>query len=457
MTEDDWDAVIGVHLRGSFLMTRAVPGAHDHREVRPDRQPVVVLGPGQPRPGQLLGGQGRAPGLHQDPRHRAGPVRRHRQRGRSRVHPDRHDRDDGRAHRRLRSRTSSRTRPRRSRCSGSASPRTSRRPSRSCAPRTPASSPARSSTSPAARSTDTHRRTPLRPAPSARRPQRRPARRSGYARWVPRRRSPRRHCDSAAGRLPSGTLALSQTVARSSSSDSQLAYAQLPLGRGSDGSCLAASAPSPARKRSAGLPTLAVMSTAMTTSVVITSSAGHGALARGGGHATVVLRSARRPADPAARRARRPDDLAFLTDRSGPPPRRPRPRQPPRPPDLSARPAAMTRPPSGSVDPLATGWRRRPRTRRGRGLRAAPGPWCDELLALPVHADRGAATGHPQAYPIGSACGRLTDDAFLLRRSFDRRCSCRVARSRRRDATVIELSDRRRIPGAAAPARPWQS
>jgi 3-oxoacyl-[acyl-carrier protein] reductase len=26
MTEEDWDAVIGVHLRGSFLMTRAVQG-----------------------------------------------------------------------------------------------------------------------------------------------------------------------------------------------------------------------------------------------------------------------------------------------------------------------------------------------------------------------------------------------------------------------------------------------
>ncbi len=26
MTDDDWDAVIGVHLRGAFLMTRAVQG-----------------------------------------------------------------------------------------------------------------------------------------------------------------------------------------------------------------------------------------------------------------------------------------------------------------------------------------------------------------------------------------------------------------------------------------------
>ena len=29
MSDDDWDAVIGVHLRGSFLMTRATPGLHD--------------------------------------------------------------------------------------------------------------------------------------------------------------------------------------------------------------------------------------------------------------------------------------------------------------------------------------------------------------------------------------------------------------------------------------------
>ena len=41
MTDDDWDTVMNVHLRGAFLMTRALPEAHDRREVRPDRQPVA--------------------------------------------------------------------------------------------------------------------------------------------------------------------------------------------------------------------------------------------------------------------------------------------------------------------------------------------------------------------------------------------------------------------------------
>ena len=61
------------------------PEAHDRGQVGPDREPVQRLGAGQPRPGQLLDGQGRAAGLHQDPRHRAGQVRRHRQRDRARA------------------------------------------------------------------------------------------------------------------------------------------------------------------------------------------------------------------------------------------------------------------------------------------------------------------------------------------------------------------------------------
>ena len=83
---------MGVHLRGAFLMSRAAQKHMVDQQLRPDRQPVVELGAGQPRPGQLLRGQGRPAGLHQDAGHRARPVRHHRQRGRARVHRHRHDR-----------------------------------------------------------------------------------------------------------------------------------------------------------------------------------------------------------------------------------------------------------------------------------------------------------------------------------------------------------------------------
>src|SRR3954454_11071545 len=71
---------------------------HDRGQVRPDREPVQRLGAGQPRPGQLLDRQGRPAGLHQDDRDRAGQVRRHRQRDRPGLHPDRDDQGDRRAH-----------------------------------------------------------------------------------------------------------------------------------------------------------------------------------------------------------------------------------------------------------------------------------------------------------------------------------------------------------------------
>ena len=108
MTDADWDTVMNVHLRGAFLMTRAVQKHMIEAEVGPDRQPVQHLGAGQPRPGQLLDRQGRPAGLHQDPRHRAGQVRRHRQRDRPRLHPDRDDQGDRRRAWASRSRTSSR-------------------------------------------------------------------------------------------------------------------------------------------------------------------------------------------------------------------------------------------------------------------------------------------------------------------------------------------------------------
>ena len=70
---------------------------HDRGEVGPDRQPVEHLGARQPRPGELLGGQGRHAGLHEDARHRARQVRRDGQRDRPRLHPDRHDEGHRRA------------------------------------------------------------------------------------------------------------------------------------------------------------------------------------------------------------------------------------------------------------------------------------------------------------------------------------------------------------------------
>ena len=69
MSVSDWDTVMNVHLRGSFLMTRGRPEVHGGRQVRPCRQPLLLLGARQPRPGQLLRRQGRSAGLHQDPRH----------------------------------------------------------------------------------------------------------------------------------------------------------------------------------------------------------------------------------------------------------------------------------------------------------------------------------------------------------------------------------------------------
>ena len=60
MSEDDWDTVLGVHLRGAFLMSQAAQKYMVEATLRPDRQPVVQLRARQPGPGQLLRGQGRA-------------------------------------------------------------------------------------------------------------------------------------------------------------------------------------------------------------------------------------------------------------------------------------------------------------------------------------------------------------------------------------------------------------
>ena len=154
MTETDWDTVMNVHLRGAFLMTRAVQKHMIEAEVGPDRQPLQRLGARQPRPGQLLDRQGRAAGLHQDPRHRARQVRRHRQRDRPRLHRDRDDHGDRRAHGHPVRRLHQGRRRRRSRSPAWASPRTSRTGLVLRRARAPASSPARSSTPRVARAPD---------------------------------------------------------------------------------------------------------------------------------------------------------------------------------------------------------------------------------------------------------------------------------------------------------------
>ncbi len=152
MTDDDWDLVIGVHLRGAFLMTRA---AQKHF-VQQKYGKVVCLSSVS-----ALGNRGQAnyatakmghPGLRPHPRHRARPVRRERQRDRAGLHRHRHDRCHRRPGRdagggvpagRRRSQPGP---PRR------ASPRTSRPRRRSCAATRRRTSPARPCTSTGERS-----------------------------------------------------------------------------------------------------------------------------------------------------------------------------------------------------------------------------------------------------------------------------------------------------------------
>ncbi len=71
MSTTDWDTVMNVHLRGAFLVTKAAQGPHGRGQVGPRRQHLLDVGARQPGPGELLGGQGRPAGLHQDPGDRA--------------------------------------------------------------------------------------------------------------------------------------------------------------------------------------------------------------------------------------------------------------------------------------------------------------------------------------------------------------------------------------------------
>ena len=79
MTDDDWDAVINTHLRGTFLSVQAAQKLMVAQKSGAMVLDLVHLGARQPRPGELLGREGRAPGSCQDARDRARAVRDHRQ------------------------------------------------------------------------------------------------------------------------------------------------------------------------------------------------------------------------------------------------------------------------------------------------------------------------------------------------------------------------------------------
>ena len=92
MTDEDWDIVMAVHLRGAFLMSRAAQKYMTEQKWGRIVNLSSTSALGNRGPGQLLRGQGRPAGLHQDARDRARPVRRHRERDRARLHRHRHDR-----------------------------------------------------------------------------------------------------------------------------------------------------------------------------------------------------------------------------------------------------------------------------------------------------------------------------------------------------------------------------
>ena len=101
MTIDEWDAVIKVHLRGTFATAHHAAvywreqsqGRRGRR--RAHHQHVVVVGHlRQRRPDQLRRGQGGHRGVHRHHRDGAAALRRHRQRDRARgAHA--HDRGPG--------------------------------------------------------------------------------------------------------------------------------------------------------------------------------------------------------------------------------------------------------------------------------------------------------------------------------------------------------------------------
>ena len=122
MTDEDWDAVIAVHLRGHFLLTRnaATYWRSKAKETGGTVYGRIIntsseAGPGRPgRPGELRRGQGRHHRADADGCAGARPLRRAGQRHRAAC-PDRDDR------RRVRRRARARRRSGRRRCRPSTS------------------------------------------------------------------------------------------------------------------------------------------------------------------------------------------------------------------------------------------------------------------------------------------------------------------------------------------------
>ena len=151
MTDADWDLVMHVHLRGSFLMTRAV----QKHMIEAKWGRIVNLSSTS-----ALGNRGQAnyatakAGLQGFTKTLAIELGKFGVTANAiapGLHRHRHDEGDRRADRPGVGALRGRRAPRRSRWPGPASPRTSRTPCRSSSARARASSPARSSTSPAAR------------------------------------------------------------------------------------------------------------------------------------------------------------------------------------------------------------------------------------------------------------------------------------------------------------------
>ena len=62
MTDEDWDTVMDVHLRGAFH-DQGRAEVHGRSNNTAHRQPVLLVRARQPRPAQLLHGQGRPAGI----------------------------------------------------------------------------------------------------------------------------------------------------------------------------------------------------------------------------------------------------------------------------------------------------------------------------------------------------------------------------------------------------------
>ncbi len=93
MKDEEWQQVLATNLTGAFLCTQAAlkPMLKQRAGRIVNITSVVGLG-GNAGPGQLRRQQGRDRGLHEVGGPRGGLARHHRERGRPRLHRDRHDR-----------------------------------------------------------------------------------------------------------------------------------------------------------------------------------------------------------------------------------------------------------------------------------------------------------------------------------------------------------------------------